>query len=198
MPNTPISTPPMPSIPVPNTISASNSSIQPKESEPVCLNPGLDQCPKPSSDSRSGQENIKDIIVYSRRQKAQNETEDRTLSQHCQETISGSQQHTGIASQDTIFPENFNDMDLPIALRKGKRSCTLHPIGNFVSYKNLSSSYRAFTTSLNEIQIPRNIQEALNQPEWKMAVMEEIDALKRNKTWDYTELPAGKKLVGCK
>ena len=28
--------------------------------------------------------------------------------------------------------------------------------------------------------------------------MEEMNALETNKTWDYTELPTGKKVVGCK
>ncbi|KAL5832506.1 hypothetical protein ACOSQ3_016180 [Xanthoceras sorbifolium] len=35
-------------------------------------------------------------------------------------------------------------------------------------------------------------------PEWKNGVMEELGALQRNKTWDITELPKGKKAVGCK
>ncbi|KAL5830764.1 hypothetical protein ACOSQ4_016118 [Xanthoceras sorbifolium] len=35
-------------------------------------------------------------------------------------------------------------------------------------------------------------------PEWTNAVMEELEALQRNKTWDITELPKGKKAVGCK
>jgi len=51
---------------------------------------------------------------------------------------------------------------------------------------------------LGNIQIPKNIQEALAQSEWKKAVLEEIHALEKNNTWEYTELPAGKKLVGCK
>ena len=34
-----------------------------------------------------------------------------------------------------------SDSDLPIALRKGKRTCTSHPISNFVSYNHLSSIF---------------------------------------------------------
>ena len=46
--------------------------------------------------------------------------------------------------------------------------------------------------------IPRNIQEALDEPSWKLAMVEEMNAL--NKKWNlggcrFTE---GKKVVGCK
>lgn len=54
-------------------------------------------------------------------------------------------------------------------------------------------SYKAFPTALTEIQIPKDVQEALIQPEWEKAVMEEVHAVEKNKTWEYTELPAGKK-----
>jgi hypothetical protein len=37
-----------------------------------------------------------------------------------------------------------NDTSLPIAQRKGARSCTNHPVSDFVSYQHLSSPYRSF------------------------------------------------------
>lgn len=74
----------------------------------------------------------------------------------------------------------------------------MHPIGNFVSYERLSPKYRAFTTNLDEIKIPRNIQEAVYQKEGNEAVNEVVKALKTNDTWKYMELPEGKKTVGCK
>lgn len=43
-----------------------------------------------------------------------------------------------------LLDEVFNDLDLPIVLRKGVRSYTKHPICNFVFYNELSPSYRAF------------------------------------------------------
>ncbi|RVX05233.1 Retrovirus-related Pol polyprotein from transposon TNT 1-94 [Vitis vinifera] len=88
--------------------------------------------------------------------------------------------------------------DLPIALRKQPRSYTLHPISKFVSYNTLSAKCRVFTTNLDRIQIPKNIQEALEIPEWKEVVMEEIRALEKNGTWEVMNLPRGKKPVGCK
>ena len=94
-------------------------------------------------------------------------------------------------------PDQVTD-DLPIALRKQPRSCTLHPISKFVSNNTLSAKYHAFTTNLDRIQIPKNIQEALEILEWKEAVMEEIRALEKNGTWEVMNLPRGKKPMGCK
>ena len=40
--------------------------------------------------------------------------------------------------------------DWPIALRKGKRTCTKHSIHNFLSYGKLSLAHHAFVSSLDE------------------------------------------------
>lgn len=46
--------------------------------------------------------------------------------------------------------------------------------------------------------IPRNIQETLNEPKWKLAVLEEMNALLKNYLWEVVELPREKEIVGCK
>ncbi|RVX21201.1 Retrovirus-related Pol polyprotein from transposon RE1 [Vitis vinifera] len=134
----------------------------------------------------------RETLVYSRRPKSKfNET---LISEALQE------------SESVIVPTpreyDFNSDqvtdDLPIAIRKQPRSCTLHPISNVVSYNSLSAKCRAFTTNLDRIQLPKNIQEAFEIPEWKEAVMEEIRALEKNETWEVMNLPRGKKPVGCK
>ena len=51
---------------------------------------------------------------------------------------------------DSVNP-SIDDSDIPIALWKGVRKCTNHPIGNYVSYDSISSSYRAFVSSLDSI-----------------------------------------------
>ena len=94
-------------------------------------------------------------------------------------------------------PNQVTD-DLPIALRKQPRSCTFHPISKFVSYNALSTKCRAFTTNLDRIQIPKNIQESLEISEWRDAVMEELRTLEKNGTWEVMTLPREKKPVGCK
>ncbi|TYK14469.1 Cysteine-rich RLK (receptor-like protein kinase) 8 [Cucumis melo var. makuwa] len=89
-------------------------------------------------------------------------------------------------------------LDIPIALRKGTKSYTKHPICNYVSYDNLSPQFRAFTASLNSTIIPKNIYTTLECPEWKNVVMEEMKALEKNRTWEICALPKGHKTVGCK
>lgn len=46
--------------------------------------------------------------------------------------------------------------------------------------------------------MPRNIQEALNDPDWRLAVMEEMNALRKSRTWEIVDPPKDHKIVGCK
>ena len=90
-------------------------------------------------------------------------------------------------------------MDLPIALRKGNRSTrNPHPIYNCLSYHRLSPSYCTVVSSLSSISVPKNVSEALSDPRWTQAMVEEMTALHANGTWDLVSLPPGKSLVGCR
>ena len=80
----------------------------------------------------------------------------------------------------TVLAQN-HDLNLPIALRKGTRACTKHPMAKYISYDTLFENYRAFTTNISKLVIPRNIQETLDEPSWKLAVFEEMNALKKMK-----------------
>jgi hypothetical protein len=51
---------------------------------------------------------------------------------------------------------------------------------------------------LSSCTIPGNVEEALTDPYWANAIKEELEALRKNKTWALVELPKGKKNVGCK
>ena len=104
----------------------------------------------------------------------------------------------GIENQTISTPNDISNLDLPIILRKEKRQCTQHPLSNFVSFDNLSSSYRAFVSRLSSIKIPKSVQEALSDENWKKAMLEEMNALKKNNTWELVNLPKGKRKVGCK
>ncbi|RVW80146.1 Retrovirus-related Pol polyprotein from transposon TNT 1-94 [Vitis vinifera] len=53
----------------------------------------------------------------------------------------------------------------------------------FISYDKLSPTFRAFTSSITEIQVPQNIQEAFKYPKWKAAVDEEVRGA--GKEWYY-------------
>ncbi|RVW78478.1 Retrovirus-related Pol polyprotein from transposon TNT 1-94 [Vitis vinifera] len=109
---------------------------------------------------------------------------ERALSQQTHEAEPGpnpSKLPGNNAPDGTVDSELENDiLNMPIAWRKGVRSCTQHPIGNFISYDKLSPTFRAFTSSITEIQVPQNIQEAFKYPKWKAAVNEEVRALEKN------------------
>ena len=90
------------------------------------------------------------------------------------------------------------DLDVPIAVRKGVRSCTQHPISNCVSYSHLSPSYKAFISKISSVSVPNHAQEVLADLKWKHAMNEEMKALHKSGTCELTTLPKGKRTVGCK
>ncbi|RVW87339.1 Retrovirus-related Pol polyprotein from transposon RE2 [Vitis vinifera] len=96
------------------------------------------------------------------------ETEERALSQQTHEAEPGpnpSKLPSNNAPDGTVDSELENDiLNMPIAWRKRVRSCTQHPIGNFISYDKLSPTFHAFTSNITEIQVPQNIQEAFKYP----------------------------------
>nr|GEW67359.1 zinc finger, CCHC-type [Tanacetum cinerariifolium] len=79
--------------------------------------------------------------------------------------------------------------DLPIALQKGKRAYT-YSVSAFISYDNLSISFRAFVTNLDAILVPKTIGETLAHPGWRAVMIEEMNALDHNGTWALVDLPA--------
>ena len=128
----------------------------------------------------------KPILVYSRRKEpasTQLQVQDSTL-------------EPGMQSQ---LPSPLtNDLDVPIAVRKGVRKCTQHPISHFVSLDRISHKHRCFLTKLDTIPIPQTSNEALRDENWKLAMNEEMSALNKNHTWEIIDHPKDKKLVGCK
>ena len=87
--------------------------------------------------------------------------------------------------------------DLPIALREGKRQYA-HPISSFVSYNHLSSYSYSFIASLDSISLPNIVRETLSHPGWRSAILDEMQALDDNGTWDLMPLPTSKKAIGCR
>ena len=58
------------------------------------------------------------------------------------------------------YDPKIDDLDLPIVSQKDVRSCTKHPMSNYVSYDKLSPSFLSFTSQLSSVEIPKNVQEA--------------------------------------
>ena len=101
-----------------------------------------------------------------------------------------------------VQPKQENDdLAWPIALRKGVRSCRAnvrYPISHYVKYGKLGTQYKAFLSLLDDIVIPKRVEEALQDPGWKAAMDEDMCALRRNNTWEITTLPQGKRAIGCR
>lgn len=110
---------------------------------------------------------------------------------------------------DNQFSISVPQDELPIALRKPTRNLNVpshlkdyvgyrHNIANFISYKNCSPSFHSFITSLDTTSVPKNWKAALEDSKWREAMLEEMRALEKNKTWELVDLPQGKQPVGCK
>nr|GEZ47391.1 putative reverse transcriptase, RNA-dependent DNA polymerase, Gag-polypeptide of LTR copia-type [Tanacetum cinerariifolium] len=67
-----------------------------------------------------------------------------------------------------------------------------------VNYSNLTSESFCFVSALNKSIEPRTYKEAILDDNWVNAMNKEIKALNKNHTWDITELPPGRKPIGCK
>ena len=109
-----------------------------------------------------------------------------------------------LGNEVTILEHNSTpilDHDLPIALTKGTRECTkrlLYPLSRFVSFQRFSLNHKSFLSTLSTIPIPNSLSEALSKREWRLSMEAEMDALKKNETWELVDLPSGKKPVSCK
>ncbi|RVW80523.1 Retrovirus-related Pol polyprotein from transposon TNT 1-94 [Vitis vinifera] len=53
-------------------------------------------------------------------------------------------------------------------------------------------------TALATLHEPQTYREASTDPLWQIAMIEELDALTKNHTWDLVTLPPGQSVVGCK
>ena len=62
----------------------------------------------------------------------------------------------------------------------------------------MSSQSCSFISSLDSISLPNTFQESLSHPGWHSAMIEEMDALNGNGTWNLVHLPTGKKVIRCR
>ncbi|GAA0186956.1 transmembrane signal receptor [Lithospermum erythrorhizon] len=70
-------------------------------------------------------------------------------------------------------------------------------IASYVDYNNFSTRHKCFLTAITKGNEPSSYKEASQDPGWRQAMTEEIDALERNSTWTLEDLPRGKKAIGC-
>ena len=163
-------------------------------SQPVTSNPSnlellSSSSPKPihpsaklgETDTKEDLSPEKPVKVYSRRPKQPDPQITQLL-----------EPKTGPTSEDNNT--TTSDLNLRIAIRKGVRSCAKYPMSNYLTYSTLSSQFKAFNTTLDGVIIPSSIHEALSNPNWKRAVMNEMKALESNQTWELVDYQKPRRL----
>ena len=93
---------------------------------------------------------------------------------------------------------SLTNLDLPIALRKGTRHCTQHPISHHVSTTHFSSSYSAFSLFILSGSIPKTYLSALQVQEWKVSIDAEYAAFLQRETWQLVPCLSDVNVVSCK
>ena len=116
-----------------------------------------------------------ELRVYTRHRFNSNTKNNQVNLEHGQSSTPSSQNSGNLPMDSTPLP--LSDLDIPIAIRKGVRNCTKYPIAKYLSYQRLSEKYRASTSNISHLFIPRTIQEALGHSEWRLVDQEEMNAL---------------------
>ncbi|XP_062073501.1 retrovirus-related Pol polyprotein from transposon RE2 isoform X1 [Humulus lupulus] len=179
----------------------------PKAILDFAIHPSFDQSSQQplsqSSQQTLSQPITKEVIVYDRRNR-NHQVIQSTTEPPPHESDSRTTPNVSNPSLNSILPNEIpnsteeHEAELPIAKRKGVRSCTVHPISKYVCYSKLTPQYKAFLTKVEQEVVPRDITEALSREEWKKAVYEEIGALENNTTWTIVTKLEDKHVVGCK
>ena len=75
---------------------------------------------------------------------------------------------------------------------------TSHPISAYVSDAVFSEKHQVFLAAITAGVEPRSYKEAMRDPRWNASMSDEVVALERERTWDVTDLPRGKKALSNK
>ena len=67
-----------------------------------------------------------------------------------------------------------------------------------MSYHRLSQPFYTCLSSISSVSIPKFVGDALAHPGWRQAMLDEMNALQNNGTWELVPLPSRKSVVGCK
>jgi len=70
-------------------------------------------------------------------------------------------------------------------------------MSNFITYNHLDIADRQFIVAIDTAQDPVTFAEVVKEQKWCDAMNLELQALKDNDTWTITELPPGRRAIGC-
>lgn len=74
---------------------------------------------------------------------------------------------------------------------------TLYPIANYLCTSVFTKQHQAFLATITTESVPKTYSEAVRDPRFNGAMKTEITALEDNHTSDVTELPPGRRAIGC-
>ena len=106
-------------------------------------------------------------------------------------------QQSPLISQSILQQEE--DLDVPIALRKSKRSCG--PPNRLIEECNLTYYTLSCAEQVEDASEPATYTEAIDsvdKDKWISAMQEKMQSLEKNGTWEIVHLPKQKKPVHCK
>ena len=95
--------------------------------------------------------------------------------------------------------QHEEDLDIPIALRRSKRSCG--PPNRLIEECNLIHYALSCAEQVEDASEPATYSEAIDsvdKEKWISAMQEEMQSLEKNGTWEIVRLPEKRKPVCCK
>jgi hypothetical protein len=101
------------------------------------------------------------------------------------------QKHTPSYLSDYVYNSSLNSLE-------ASSSGTLYPISAFHSFAHLSPLHSSFTAAITHCTEPHTYAEACKNEHWKSAMNDELEALAKNKTWIFVDLPPHVKPIGSK
>lgn len=115
--------------------------------------------------------------------------------EHVQDQVETPQEE--IIPRYTLPPRTTRGIP-PKRYSPGKQSATSRfSIAN-IAKGNITKEAKAFAFSVYTNQIPPTVEQAMKSKHWENAMKAEMEALRKNDTWERCNLPAGKRPVGCR
>uniref|UniRef100_A0A2N9IS94 Integrase catalytic domain-containing protein n=1 Tax=Fagus sylvatica TaxID=28930 RepID=A0A2N9IS94_FAGSY len=101
---------------------------------------------------------------------------------------------SGSSSNET--PHSSSESPAPAPSKDPTPATTLRRSSRVTSLPSHLRDFHCYTT-LTTLHEPHSYHEASSNPLWQAAMIEELDALSRNRTWDLVDMPPDKSMVGC-